>query len=67
MSIASTYLLAIVAIVAIAVILGLIGCITIGLTTTLKNMAMFVYCFFIGGLSFAAAAGTQGAFLNFNN
>ena len=35
--------------------------------SVIKNIWQFIYCFFLGGLSFASAACTQGAFLNIAN
>ena len=67
MSLSSTYLLALMVIVALAGTLILTACLFGRLGRTLRDIAMFLYCFFIGGLSLASAASTQGAFLNIGN
>ncbi len=64
LSIASTYLTALLTIAAIAVVLGIAAYMSPPLKPTVKNMAGFFYCFFIGGLALACVCCVQGAFLN---
>ena len=66
MSIASTYLLPLLTMASLFVIFGLIYCNFPECKVPFKNFASFVYCFFLGGISFAVAACVQGAFLNFS-
>ena len=69
MSISSTYPLALILIfLCVVVLVGLHACMVDKVVSnTLINIGQFVYCFFVGGLSFASASATQGAFLNFTN
>ena len=65
LSLSSTYLLALAMITAIALCLGLALLLASQWRKALGNAALFFYCFFVGGLAFAAAACVQGALINF--
>lgn len=67
LSLASTYLTAILAILALAIVLGIYAYVSPSMKPTLKNVGDFLYCLFIGGLSFACVCCAQGAFLNIAN
>ena len=56
LNIASTYLLALTIIAGIAIFMGMILLLASQWKKTLKNVALFLYCFFVGGLAFAAAS-----------
>ena len=67
MSISSTYLLALVVICFFAVFLLLVIYLAPQWSESISNFVQFLFCFFIGGYSFAGAMSIQGAFLNFVN
>lgn len=64
LNIASTFLLPIMFIILAFIVLGLISYFKKSSKETALNIALVVYNYFLGGLSFAAVACIQGAFLN---
>ena len=66
LSFASTYLLSFGVIFVIAVILLISKYLIDDEKRAIKNAASFVYCFFIGGLSFASVLSVQGSIMNFS-
>ena len=64
LSISSMYLLPFIFMIASFIILKIISCLKPNTKQTIDNLISVFYCFFLGGLSFAAAACVQGATLN---
>jgi len=64
LSISSTYLLPVAFIAFCYIILGLISTVCKHNKETFVNIVLFLYNYFLGGLSFAVVACVQGAFLN---
>jgi hypothetical protein len=64
LSLASTYLLALMVICTIAVVLGISAYLFDSARPTLKNIGLFLYSYFLAGLGLAAVICVQGAFLN---
>ena len=64
LSITSTFLLPILFVLLCYLILAVVSRITMDKNGTAVNIALVVYNYFLGGLSFATAACVQGAFLN---
>jgi hypothetical protein len=64
LSIASTFLLPIIFMILIYTVLKVISIANKEHNQTIKNTGLFIYNYFLGGLSFASAACVQGAFLN---
>ena len=64
MSIASTFLLPLMIISLLFLVFVILMCSFQNCKYHIKNLMLFFYCFFLGGMSFACAACVQGALLN---
>lgn len=64
LSLSSTYLLALTVLCLAAVVLGLVYYLSESSRTSVRNVALVLYNFFLGGISFAVVVCVQGAFLN---
>ena len=67
MSIASTFLLPLMIISLLFLVFVILMCSFQNCKYHIKNLMLFFYCFFLGGMSFAFATCVQGAFLNFHH
>ena len=65
MNLPSTFFLPLIAVVGLFLVLGFVACNFEFLRATFRNLASFLYCFFLGGISFAVAACVQGGVINF--
>ena len=64
LSLSSTFLFALITIAAITVVLATIAYLSVDSRTTVRNVALALYNFFLGGICFAAVVSVQGAVLN---
>ena len=64
LSMASTYLLALIFLFSVFLVIGILAYLVSSWRDSLKNVALFLYNYFLGGLAFAAVVCAQGAFMN---
>jgi hypothetical protein len=64
LSFASTYFLAFLTICAMSLLLGVVACVKESTRAVVKNIGLFLYNFFLGGLALAAWMNLQGAIIN---